>query len=93
MGFPSFIIPKKDGRVRWLSDFQKLNDLIIRKPFPLPKDYCKETIQKYETKYNITLKKENIPMPFDSKPKTDTSEILDEAEHKTLPMASHLRTD
>ena len=36
-GFPSFIIPKKDGRVRWLSDFRKLNELIVRKPFPLPR--------------------------------------------------------
>ena len=45
-------------------------------------EYCKETIRKYESKHNITLKKENIPMPVDSKPETDTSEILDEAEHK-----------
>ena len=35
--FPSFIIPKKDGRVRWLSDFRKLNELIVRKPFLLPR--------------------------------------------------------
>ena len=34
-GFPSFIILKKDGRVRWLSDFQKLNELIVQKPFVL----------------------------------------------------------
>ena len=32
-GFPSFIIPKKDGRVRWLADFQKLNELIVHKHF------------------------------------------------------------
>ena len=32
-GFPCFIISKKDGRVWWLSDFRKLNKLIVRKPF------------------------------------------------------------
>ena len=35
--FPSFIIPKKDGCVQWLSDFRRLNELIVRKPFPLPR--------------------------------------------------------
>ena len=33
---PSFIIPKKDGRVRFISDFRELNKRIRRKPYPIP---------------------------------------------------------
>jgi hypothetical protein len=34
---PTFIIPKKDGSVRFISDFWELNKRIKRKPFPIPK--------------------------------------------------------
>ena len=34
---PTFVVPKKDNRVRWVSDFRELNKLIVRKPFPMPK--------------------------------------------------------
>jgi len=34
---PTFIIPKKDKTVRFISDFRELNKRIIRKPFPIPK--------------------------------------------------------
>ena len=31
-----FIIPKKDQTVRFITDFRKLNKMIVRKPYPLP---------------------------------------------------------
>ena len=34
---PSFIIPKSNGQVRFLTDFRKVNGDIVHKPFPLPK--------------------------------------------------------
>jgi hypothetical protein len=33
---PSFGIPKKNGEIRFVSDFRKLNQQIVRHPFPLP---------------------------------------------------------
>ena len=35
--FPTLVIPKKDGRVRWITDFRELNKLIKRKVYNLPK--------------------------------------------------------
>ena len=34
---PTFLIPKKDQTVRFISDFRELNKRIRRKPFPIPK--------------------------------------------------------
>ena len=34
---PIFIIPKKNGTVRFINDFRELNKRIKRKPFPIPK--------------------------------------------------------
>ena len=44
--FPSFIIPKSNGTVRFISDFRQLNALLKRKPWPLPK--IVESLQELE---------------------------------------------
>ena len=36
-GSPTFIIPKKSGQVRFLTDFREVNKRLKRKPWPIPK--------------------------------------------------------
>ena len=33
---PTFIVPKKDGSVRFISDLREINKRILRKPYPIP---------------------------------------------------------
>ncbi len=37
MGAPTFIIPKKNGTVRFTTDFHEVNKQLKRKLFPIPK--------------------------------------------------------
>ena len=50
---PAFTIPKKDGSLRFLTDFHQLNKRMIRKPYPLPK--ISEVLQELEGLNYATL--------------------------------------
>ena len=51
---PTFIIPKKNGTVRFISDFRYLNKCLVRKPYPIPK--IADILQKLEgIKYATSL--------------------------------------
>lgn len=54
---PSFIIPKKDGRVRWISDLRALNKCLKRRIYPLPRIediVARRSKYKYFTKIDLT---------------------------------------
>ena len=56
--FPTFIIPKSDQTVRWVSDFRDLNTLLLRKPFPMPKIHDvmnRRGKYKYFTKIDLSM--------------------------------------
>lgn len=46
------------------------------------KKYIADVIRKYKQDFNITLKKQSIPMRTDSHPEKDTSDLLGAKEHK-----------
>ena len=55
---PTFIIPKKDGRVRWISNLCQINKVVKRKQYPLPiitDILCKCVGYKFFTKLDISM--------------------------------------
>jgi hypothetical protein len=66
----TFIIPKKDGRVRWITDFRELNKFLKRRVYPLP--FIQDVLHrrsgyKYFTKIDLTMFYFNLELDEASK--------------------------
>ena len=86
---PSFIVPKKTGDVRVVTDFRELNKWIIRKPYPLPK--ILDILQKMERfKYAtaIDLRKGYYHIPLDKQTQKLCTTVLPwgKYSYERLPM-------
>ena len=86
---PSFIVPKKTGDVRVVTDFRELNKWIIRKPYPIPK--ILDILQKMERfKYAtaVDLRKGYYHIPLDKATQKLCTTVLPwgKYSYKRLPM-------
>ena len=95
-GTPVFIIPKKEGTVRFLTDFRKVNGLIIRKPFPIPR--IADTLQQLEgfnfaTALDLNMGYYTIPLAECSKDVTTIVTEFGKFRYTCLPMGMVISGD
>jgi hypothetical protein len=66
---PKFIIPKKNGTARFISDFRKGNEMLRRKPYPIPKNA--QMLQEleefsYATSLDLNMGYTNIEIDYEA---------------------------
>ena len=70
MGTPTFLVPKKNSTVRFISDFRELNKRILRQPYPIPKIqdvFLKLEGFRYGTKVDLNMGYYHIELSAKSK--------------------------
>lgn len=93
---PAFIVPKKDGRVRFVTDFRKLNTMIKRNPYPLP--HIKDMLLKvsnftYATAMDLVMGYYNIALSDDAKKLCTITTPWGKYEYNRLPMGVSISPD
>ena len=88
-GTPVFIISKKEGIVRFLTDYRRVNGQIVRKPFPIPR--IADTLQQLEgftfaTALDLNMGYYTIPLAECSKDVTTIVTEFGKFRYTCLPM-------